>query len=186
MWKLRSYQRDPYAHTCGTFWEDCLHDYSQIASTIKTKFQYPQAREKEGSCAHSFFFFTNRFKHGTSSPLTYIFPCQLNACKVQNFLPWKKVKTSTEIRKTGCNFPKTSDLSPGSCISQAYWKGPIQKSYMMQFLYPLDSCHISSRTKEMLGWWQMNMMGRSSPINKKVVQIQPMLKVKMWESLCRR
>ena len=99
--------------TSRMFWGDWFCDRSQIASEIKTKFQYPQAREKEGSCAFRWIF-NNMFKHCTSSPLPYIFPCQLSGCQLQNFLPWKKVKTSTEVCKTGCDFPKTSDWSPGS------------------------------------------------------------------------
>lgn len=77
-------------------------------SDTKSKSQYPQTCEKAFSCALRCLF-NNTFKHCDNSHLICVFECHVSACKLQNFLPWKKVKTSTDVLQTGCNYLKTSE-----------------------------------------------------------------------------
>lgn len=128
-------------------------DHSPVDSEVKTKFYCPHTGEKGGYCALRYFlliYLNTVLIH----LLLYIFTHQLSARKLQNFCrTWKKVKTSTEVCKTGCGCPKMHDFRAQVQASTSQWHiRKIPRSTVKQRSlcahWTVARYRISSRTKE--------------------------------------
>lgn len=151
--------------------ETWLCDLSQ--SDTESKLQYAQTGEKAGSCALRCLF-NNTFQQCDNSHLICVFECHVSACKLQNFLLWKK-----DLHKCP---PDRMWLSQNIWLKSGLLNltGTLKRSHSEVLMWhSFCALCISLRTKETLRWWQVNIVGKSSSINRRVVQI-PMLKVKIW------
>lgn len=127
--------------------------HSPVESEVKTKLCCPHTGEKGGYCALRCFLLMH-LNAAVIHLLLYIFTRQMSACKLHNFgWTWKKVKTSTEVCKTGCGCPKMHDFRArvqASTSQQHIRKIPrsTAKQRSLCAHWTVARYRISSRTKE--------------------------------------